>query len=171
MEFSANLLEWTKSFPLDMKNRPTWDEYFLLIAFVVSRRSSCLRTKVGAAIVKELDVISTGYNGAPTPQSNCIELGSCYRNEHGIKSGTHLELCRASGSHAESNAIALAAKNGHSTKDATLYIFGHTFVCNMCRGIIANSHIQRVVHLREDGTVENFVVPEDWAQNILDETE
>ncbi len=169
MEFSANLLEWTKSFPLDMKTRPTWDEYFLLLAFVVSRRSSCLRTKVGAAIVNELDVISTGYNGAPSPQKNCIEIGFCYRNDHNIISGTHLELCRASGSHAESNAIALAAKNGHSTRGSTLYIYGHTMVCNMCRGIIANAHIQRVVHLREDGTVENFVVKRDWAQNILDE--
>ena len=169
MEFSPHLLEWCKSFPLDMKSRPSWDEYFLLLAFVVSRRSSCLRTKVGAAIVNVLDVISTGYNGAPTPQKNCIEIGLCYRNEHEIKSGTHLELCRASGSHAESNAIALAAKNGHSTRGATLYIYGHTFVCNMCRGIIANSHIKRVVHLREDGTVEDFIIDQDWARNILDE--
>ena len=166
--FSTNLLEWSSKFPLSKTERPTWDEYFLLVAFMVSRRSSCLRRKVGAVIVKDKDIISTGYNGAPTPQKNCIEIGNCYRNEHGIKSGTQLERCRASGSHAESNAIALAAKNGHSTQDASLYLYGHSFICNMCRGIIANSRIKRVFHLAENGKVKIFDINDDWVINALD---
>ena len=84
--FSTKLLQWCSNFPLSETERPTWDEYFLLVAFMVSRRSSCLRRKVGAVIVKDKDIISTGYNGAPTPQKNCIEIGNCYRDQHGIKS-------------------------------------------------------------------------------------
>lgn len=167
-KFPTNLLKWCFNFPLSQKERPTWDEYFLLIAFIVSRRSSCLRNKVGAVIVKDKDVISTGYNGAPTPQKNCIEIGNCYRDQHGIQSGTQLERCRASGSHAESNAIALAAKNGHSTQNATLYLYGHSKICNVCKGIIANSRIKRVFHLTENGTMEVFNIEKDWANNSLD---
>ena len=108
-----------------MKKRPDWDEYFLNIATEVAKRSSCFRNNVGAVIVKDKDIISTGYNGAPKHQKNCLEIGYCYRDKHNIESGTHLELCRAVGSHAETNAIALAAKNGHSTDGCTLYLIGH----------------------------------------------
>ena len=167
-KFPLKLLQWCSDFPLSHKGRPTWNEYFLLVAFIVSRRSSCLRTKVGAVIVKDKDIISTGYNGAPTPQKNCIEIGNCYRDEHGIESGTQLERCRASGSHAESNAIALAAKNGHSTQNAHLYLYGHTKICNVCKGIIANSRIKRVFHLTEKGEVKIFDIEKDWAINSLD---
>jgi len=167
-KFSSELLQWCSNFPLSIKERPTWDEYFLLVAFMVSRRSSCLRRKVGAVIVKDKDIISSGYNGAPTPQKNCIEIGNCYRDRHGIKSGTQLERCRASGSHAESNAIALAAKNGHSTQGAALYLYGHSFICNVCRGIIANSRIKRVFHLSEEGNVKIFDIEDDWAISSLD---
>ena len=168
-EFPKKLYDWCKNFPYQSNERPNWDEYFLLLAFIASRRSSCWRRKVGAVIVKDKAVISTGYNGAPTPQVNCLELGECYRDVHQIPSGTSLELCRASGSHAESNAIALTAKNGHSTEGATLYLFGHEFICNVCRGIIANSHIWRVVHLKDDGKLIEWNVFSDWKKNPLDE--
>lgn len=167
-EFPEELLKWFHHFPMSIKNRPNWDEYFLMLAFVVSRRSSCLRTKVGAVIVKDRDVISTGYNGAPRPQPNCLEIGSCYRDNNAIQSGTQLENCRASGSHAESNAIALAAKNGHSTKDAILYLYGHTKICNMCCGIIANSHIAQVIHLTDKGIIRRFNIEKDWVKSSLD---
>lgn len=166
--FPPKLLTWCQQFPYAAANRPDWDEYFLLMAFMVSRRSSCFRKKVGALIVKDKDVISSGYNGAPTPQKSCLELGYCYRNNNEIESGTQLENCRASGSHAESNAIALAAKNGHSTEGATLYLFGHSYICNMCRGMIANAHIARVVHLHENGEIAEFFVQQDWKNNVLD---
>ena len=167
--FPDELSQWIKKFPLSNTQRPSWDEYFLLLAFIVSRRSSCLRTKVGAVIVKDRDVISTGYNGAPTGQPNCIELKNCYRNENQIKSGTQLERCRASGSHAESNAIALAAKNGHSTKSATLYLYGHTMICNMCRGMITNAHLSQVIHLKDNGQISYIDINQDWGKHVLDQ--
>ncbi len=79
-EFPKNMFKWMNDFPVIANQRPTWDEYFMLIAFIVSRRSSCLRNKVGAVIVKDRDTISTGYNGAPFPQQTCLEIGVCYRN-------------------------------------------------------------------------------------------
>lgn len=167
-KFNKELFEWTTAIPFPISSRPNWDEYFLLMAFIASRRSSCLRKKVGAVIVMDKAVISTGYNGAPNHQENCLDIGKCYRDEHNITSGTQLEKCRASGSHAESNAIALAAKNGHSTQGATLYIYGHNMICNMCRGIIANAAITRVVHLSENQDVIEYDVKKDWATNVID---
>ena len=169
INFTDSVLDWCKSFPLPPIERPSWDEYFLLMAFVASTRSSCLRTKVGAVIVKDKAVISTGYNGAPNYQPNCLDIGNCYRNKHNIKSGTQLERCRASGSHAESNAIALAARNGHPTAGATLYLYGHSFVCNMCKGIIANAKIVRVVHLKDTKETEVHLVEKDWTVNPMDQ--
>ncbi len=78
-------------------SRPDWDQYFLNIAKAVAERSSCLRNHVGAVIVNNKDIISTGYNGAPQFQKNCLEIGKCYRNDNKIKSGTQLERCRAVG--------------------------------------------------------------------------
>ena len=166
---SNPLYDWMTAFPLPMDQRPSWDEYFLLIACIVSKRSSCLRRKVGAVIVKDKDVISTGYNGAPQHQPNCIDIGNCYRNLHKIQSGTQLERCRASGSHGESNAIVLAAKNGHSTENSTLYIYGHEFICNMCKGMIANAGIDRVIHLRDSGVTREYDVARDWVKSVLDQ--
>lgn len=166
--FAPKLNQWIHQYPISNQTRPDWNDYFLMLAFIVSRRSSCLRKKVGAVLVNDKDVISTGYNGAPTPQKNCLEIGKCYRDKHTIESGTQLERCRASGSHAESNAIALAAKNGHSTRNAILYLYGHLAVCNMCRGIIANSHISKVIHLTDEGKIKIHNVSQDWIQNPLD---
>ena len=69
-------------------NRPDWDEYFFAIAQTVSSRSTCYRNKVGAVIVKDKEIISTGYNGAPSYQKNCLEMGFCYRDKNNILSGT-----------------------------------------------------------------------------------
>ncbi len=149
--------------------RPDWDTYFLQIAKVVATRSSCLRRQVGAVIVQEKDIISTGYNGAPAYQKNSIEYGFCYRDKHQIASGTHLELCRAVGSHAESNAIVLAARNGHSTANGTIYVYGHNFICNQCKAMIANAWIKRVVLERPDGTVEEFFPEENWTIHPVDQ--
>jgi len=149
--------------------RPTWDEYFLEIAKTVSTRSACFRAHVGAVIVKDKDIISTGYNGAPTHQKNCYEIGYCYRDKHNIKSGTKLELCRAVGSHAESNAVVLAAKNGNSTNHATIYVYGHYFICNQCKAIIANAGIERVVLMNPDDKVEEYFPAKDWTVHPIDQ--
>ena len=148
--------------------RPDWDSYFLKFAEVAATRSSCTRSQVGAVIVREKDIISTGYNGAPQYQSNCIQIGSCYRDVHNIPSGTNLELCRAVGSHAESNAIALAARNGHSTAGTTIYIIGHYFICNQCKAQIANAGINRVVLKRKDDIIVEYWPKKDWTVHPID---
>jgi dCMP deaminase len=149
--------------------RPNWDQYFLNIAKEVAERSSCLRNKVGAVIVKDKDIISTGYNGSPQYQKNCLEIGYCYRNKNNIKSGTQLERCRAVGSHAESNAISLAARNGHSTKSATIYIIGHNSVCNQCKALISNANILRVVLLNTKNEIKEYVPEKDWTIHPIDQ--
>jgi len=150
-------------------SRPSWDEYFLNIAKVVSERSSCLRNKVGSVIVRDKDIISTGYNGAPQYQKNCADIGFCYRNKNSIKSGTQLERCRAVGSHAESNAVSLAARNGHSTNKATIYIVGHNVVCNQCKAIISNANIIRVVLLDMNGKLNEYIPESDWSVHPIDQ--
>lgn len=148
--------------------RPNWDEYFINIAKVVAERSSCIRNHVGAVIVRNKDIISTGYNGSPQYQKNCLEIGFCYRNKNGIKSGTQLERCRAVGSHAESNAISLAARNGHSTDNSTIYIVGHSLVCNQCKAQIANANITRVILLKPDGQLVEYSPAKDWDTHPID---
>ena len=150
------------------RQRPDWDEYFLNIAEMASARSSCWRKQVGAVIVRGVDIISTGYNGAPRYQKNCLDIGSCYRDAYNILSGTQLETCRAVGAHAESNAIALAARNGHSTDGTTLYLVGHEYVCNKCKAQIANAGILRVVLRKNSGEIEEFTPAKDWTIHPVD---
>jgi dCMP deaminase len=152
-------------------SRPTWDEYWLGFAEQASKRSTCFRNKVGAVIVKDKEIVSTGYNGAPFYQPNCQEIGYCYREKHNIKSGTNLELCRASGAHGEANAITLAAKNGHSTRDSTIYIVGHYFICNNCKAMISNAGIKRVVFRTLDGKILEFFPEKDWTSHPIDSKE
>ena len=83
--------------------RVSWDEYFMEIAEIVKTRSTCMRRQIGAVIVKDNRIITTGYNGAPSGCRHCTEIGTCYRQEHNIPSGERHEMCRAL--HAEQNAI------------------------------------------------------------------
>jgi len=152
----------------DQRKRKSWDEYFLDIADMVASRSTCFRNNVGAVIVKDKVIVATGYNGAPTYQPNCLEIGYCYRDRHKIKSGTQLERCRAVGSHAESNAVVLAARNGQSTSGGTIYVVGHRFICNQCKAIIANAKINRVVQRYLNGDVEEIVPSRDWTVHPVD---
>jgi len=151
-----------------LNQRKSWDEYFLDIAEQVATRSTCFRNKVGAVVVRDKVIISTGYNGAPTHQPNCLEIGYCYRDRHQIPSGTSLERCRAVGSHAESNAVVLAARNGQSTNGATIYVVGHRFVCDQCKAIIANAKIEKVVQRKLDGTVDEIFPEKDWTVHPVD---
>ena len=121
-------------------NRPTWDEYFMELTEVVAKRSTCLRRKVGAIIVKEKRVLTTGYNGAPSGLDHCSEAG-CIRDEKEVPSGQRHELCR--GLHAEQNAIIQAALHGSSIKDAELYCTHQP--CIFCTKMIINSGIKKVI--------------------------
>jgi dCMP deaminase len=152
-----------------LKKRNTWDEYFLKISKVVASRSTCFRNQVGAVLVQDKDIVATGYNGAPSYQKNCKEIGFCYRDRHGIPSGSSLELCRAVGSHAESNSIVLAARNGHRTMGGTLYISGHTSICNQCKAIISNAKIKRVLLKIHRGETLEFFPDKDWTIHPIDQ--
>jgi dCMP deaminase len=124
--------------------RPDNDAYFMSMAELVSSRSTCLRRQVGAVIVKEKRVLSTGYNGAPKGIKHCAEVG-CVRQQNNVESGTRHELCR--GVHAEQNAVIQAAYFGVSIKDASIYTTN--FPCVMCAKIIINAGIREVVY-RDD---------------------
>ncbi|MDP2980849.1 MAG: cytidine/deoxycytidylate deaminase family protein, partial [Candidatus Omnitrophota bacterium] len=99
--------------------RPSWDEYFLEVAVLVSKRATCLRRRVGAVLVKDKKILATGYNGAPSGLKHCIDIG-CLREKLKIPSGQRHELCR--GLHAEQNVLLQAALHGISTKNSVLYI-------------------------------------------------
>ncbi|MFA5730740.1 MAG: dCMP deaminase family protein [Acidithiobacillus sp.] len=171
-KLNSDILQWISQCPFQTINtpklRPNWNEYFLLLAFLASRRSSCFRSQCGAVIVKDNNVISTGYNGSPTYQKNCQEIGFCYRNDHHIKSGTQLELCRACGSHSETNAIALASKNGHSTNNTTIYIYGNSAICTQCKAMIANAGIKYVIYCTNQGKIYEINVEKDWTVHPID---
>lgn len=120
--------------------RISWDEYFMEMAELAAKRSTCLRRKVGAVIVKDHQVLATGYNGAPKGLANCCDIGSCLRQEMGIPSGKNHELCRAV--HAENNAITQCAVNGVSCKGAVLYVTASP--CSMCLKQIINAGITKI---------------------------
>ncbi|SHE29122.1 dCMP deaminase [Thermoanaerobacter uzonensis DSM 18761] len=124
--------------------RPSWDEYFMQIVDVVKTRSTCLRRQVGAILVVDKHIISTGYNGPPTGLAHCEETG-CLREQLGIPSGERPELCR--GVHAEQNAIIQAALHGVSTKGATLYVSASP--CVICAKMLINAGIKRIVYEEE----------------------
>jgi dCMP deaminase len=133
------------------KERPSKDIYYLSIARQIGRRSTCIRRKFGAIIVKDDAIISAGYAGAPRDTPNCTDLGMCRRHDLGIPSGERYDLCR--GVHAEANVIINAARAGISLPNSTMYVFGENpdgtvaepKPCTMCRRMIINSGIEEVI--------------------------
>jgi len=124
--------------------RPTWDEYFIKMASLVAERSTCRRHSVGAVIVKEKRIMTSGYNGAASGQKDCIEQG-CLRNELGIASGTRHEICRAI--HAEQNAIIQAGLHGINIGNSIIYCT-HT-PCMICAKMIVNAGIKEIVSYQD----------------------
>lgn len=153
-----------------MDARTSKENYYLDIADSVSERSTCLRRKYGAIIVRNDEIISTGYNGAPRGRQNCTDMNYCTRDALNIPSGQRYELCRSV--HAEANAIISAARR--DTMDATLYLAGRnsktgeilhdTTSCSMCRRMIINAGIEKVVSRigETEFTVTNV---RDWIFN------
>ncbi|MBW1646257.1 MAG: cytidine/deoxycytidylate deaminase family protein [Deltaproteobacteria bacterium] len=119
--------------------RPDWQEYFMQIAHLVATRSTCLRRRVGALIVKENRILSTGYNGAPSGIGHCLSRG-CIREAMNIPSGERHELCR--GLHAEQNAIIQAAYHGVSINGADIYCTNQP--CIICSKMIINAGIRKI---------------------------
>lgn len=123
-----------------IQKRPGWDEYFLQVAELVSKRATCLRRSVGAVLVKDKKILATGYNGAPSGLKHCVDTG-CLREKLKIPSGQRHELCR--GLHGEQNVILQAALSGVSTKGSTLYITNQP--CAICAKMLINSGIREIV--------------------------
>ncbi|MBU1121327.1 MAG: cytidine/deoxycytidylate deaminase family protein [Candidatus Omnitrophota bacterium] len=134
--------------------RPSWDNYFLGVAQLVSKRSTCLRRNVGAVLVKDKQILATGYNGAPTNISHCDQR-QCLRVELGVPSGQRHEICR--GLHAEQNVVLQAARHGVSTKDSLLYITHAP--CSICAKMIINAGIVEVVFadVYPDNAADDFL--------------
>jgi dCMP deaminase len=125
-----------------MNERPSWDQYFLTITRQVAERSTCKRAKVGAVIVHDKNILATGYNGAPAGLAHCTEVG-CLIYESKTPSGEIEENCYRT-IHAEINAIAQAAKNGVSIRDAAIYVT-HT-PCIHCMKVLINTGIKQIFY-------------------------
>jgi dCMP deaminase len=140
-----------------MGDRPSYDEYFMEMAHVVAKRSTCIRRKVGAILVKDKHILSTGYNGAPKGLKHCAEIG-CLREKLDIPSGHRHELCR--GLHAEQNSIIQAAVFGISIKDSFLYCTNTP--CVVCVKMLINSGVKEIVFQGD--------YPDDLAKKMIDES-
>ena len=121
--------------------RPDWKEYFMQITELVATRTTCSRRAVGAVVVKDNRILSTGYNGAPAGTAHCLDIG-CIREAMKIPSGERQELCR--GIHAEQNAIVQAARFGVSLFDSEIYVT--TQPCITCAKLIVNVGIKKVIY-------------------------
>lgn len=161
--------------------RVSKDEYYLGIAREVSRRSTCFRRSIGALIVRDDQIISTGYVGAPRKTRDSLEHGFCLRDRLKIPHGQRYELCRSV--HAEQNAIINAARAGVSLLGGDMFIYGRdprtgqeidAFPCFICKKMIINAGLSRVVCSTASGGLQVFLV-EDWIRewqksDILDDT-
>ncbi len=125
----------------DNADRPSWTTYFMDITELVAKRSTCTRRAVGAILVKDKQVLATGYNGAPSGVAHCADTG-CLREQMNIPSGERHELCR--GVHAEQNAIVQAALYGVSIKDSTL--FCTNLPCSICAKMLINAGIKKIYY-------------------------
>jgi len=143
--------------------------YYLDLAETVAKRGTCLRRHYGAIIVKNDEVISTGYAGAPRGRKNCCDMGYCIRQQLGVPRGERYELCRSV--HAEANAIISASRD--KMIDATLYLTGlemdgsyvaNSCSCSMCKKMVINAGIKDVV-IRDTADEYRIIPVQDWIDN------
>ena len=153
-----------------MDNRTSKQNYYLDIADSVLERSTCLRRKYGAIIVRNDEIISTGYNGAPRGRRNCSDIGECTREKLQIPSGERYELCRSV--HAEANAIISASRR--DMIGSTIYLVGRdsktnellkdAMSCTMCKRQVINAGIDKIV-IRTSPTEYRTIPVSDWIEN------
>lgn len=159
--------------------RPPKDQYYLNIAKEIAQRSTCLRAKFGAVIVRDDQIVATGYTGAPRKTKDCFERGICLRDKLQIPHGQRYELCRSV--HAEMNCIINSARAGVSILNGDMFIYGSdlngnpvdTFPCLLCKKMIINAGLNRVICSTKDGNFKVFHV-QDWVKewqekDILDD--
>ena len=139
---SRGVREGVRPLPAAARTRPDWDTYFMGMAKLAARRSSCLRRAVGAVLVKDRRLLATGYNGVPSGVTHCEVVG-CLRERLKVPSGERHELCR--GLHAEQNAIIQAAYHGVSIRGAHLYCTN--LPCIICAKMLINAGVRRIVYL------------------------
>ncbi|MBU1682691.1 dCMP deaminase family protein [Patescibacteria group bacterium] len=164
-------------------NRPSKDQYYLDIAKSVCKRGTCTKVEIGCVIIREDQIVSTGYCGAPRGTKSSIDHGFCLRRQLGIPSGHRYEICRSV--HAEQNAIINAARSGTSLLGGDMYIYGkiqgddkaqtlNAFPCFICKKMIINCGLKRVICSLKDGGYKIFSVDEwveDWRKgDIIDDT-
>ena len=143
---------------LSHTERPSWDDYFMEIAHVVAKRSTCLSRQVGCVLVRDRRILTTGYNGPPQGLEHCEHLGGCLRARLGIPRGQRHEICRAS--HAEQNALIQAAVHGVALQgDVTCYTLG--LPCVTCTKMLINANVTRIVY--------RDPYPDDLANDMLAE--
>lgn len=163
-----------------MKKRISKDEYYLGIAREVSLRSTCFRRAIGAIIIRDDEIISTGYVGAPRKTKDSLEHGFCLRTKLNIPHGQRYELCRSV--HAEQNAIINAARAGVSLLGGDMYIYGNdaetgtvinAFPCFICKKMIINAGLDRIVCSTHDGKMKAYKTSDwlkEWQEgDILDD--
>lgn len=160
--------------------RPSKDEYYLNVAREIAARSTCFRNHMGAIIVRDDQIIATGYVGAPRNARSCHDRGECLRDKLKIPHGKQYEICRSA--HSEMNAIINAARAGVSLLNGDIYIHGtnpkdglkrDSFPCFICKKMIINAGLNRAVCSTKDGEIKIFKV-EDWVKewqenDILDD--
>lgn len=170
-------MEEVKQVPQDIKEehkRPSKEEYYLQIAKEIGSRSTCFRHHMGVIIVKDDQIIATGYIGAPRKTKDCLERGECLRDKLKIPHGTRYEICRSV--HAEQNAIINAARAGVSLLGGDIYMHSinpktgnrnDALPCFFCKRLIINSGLKKVISAGKDGDTKVFSV-EEWAQEWRD---
>lgn len=150
----------------------SWVKYFIEIAKVVSKRSSCLRHQIGAVIVKDKQILSTGYNGSPHNRRECkTHYGFCIRDKKEIEGGTQLEYCLSAGAHSEMNAIALAAKKGVSVEGADLFLVGAPYSsCEICKSLLLNAGIKTAyIEDIKTGIIEIIDIKRAWNKHPIED--
>ena len=159
--------------PQEIKNqteRPSKEEYYLNIAKEIGARSTCFRHHMGAIILKDDQIIATGYIGAPRKTKDCLERGECLRDKLKIPHGTRYEICRSV--HAEQNAIINASRAGVSLLGGDMYMHSinpktglknDALPCFFCKRMIINSGLRRVISAPKEGGVKIFLV-DDWVK-------
>ena len=164
--------------PKDIK-RPSKDQYYLDLAKAVCQRGTCTKVEIGTVILRNDQVISTGYIGSPRGTKSSLEHGFCLRSKLGIPSGHRYEICRSV--HSEQNAIINAARAGVSLLGGDMYIYGRyrdgrlfdAFPCFICKKMIINAGLRRVICSLKNGTYKVFEVEkwiEEWSEHdILDD--
>ena len=152
--------------------RPNWNKYFMNITKEISQRSNCMSAHIGAVIIKNKTIISTGYNGAPRQTKDCYERGNCLRRQLNIPSGQRYELCRSV--HAEQNAIINAAREGTNLTGADIYMYGEkvhnnkkeilkVLPCFICKKMIINAGIRNLYYI-DNHRIKKIHI-EDWQHD------